>query len=137
MRFDNLAPRYHYLLSQEAVLGWDQLFYGRFTWAWCTLQEDHFHNSETPNAKMKGERWLVDLITIVWSHMHENWEACNDDLHGIDMAMREAAKYKMAKRETMELYVLEAFKTLSLFKHLWVSMHSYKRFLSLSIFEDY
>ena len=36
--------------------------------------------------------------------LHEKWEACNDDHHGMDMAMREAAKYEMAKRETMELY---------------------------------
>ena len=31
MRFHNLALRYHYLLAQQAALGWDQLFYGRFT----------------------------------------------------------------------------------------------------------
>ena len=104
MRFHNLAPRYHYSLAQQAVLGWDQILYGRFTWAWCTLQEDHLHNNETPNATMKSERWLVGLITIIWSHVHENWETCNDNHHGINLVMREAAKYEMSKRETMELY---------------------------------
>ena len=97
--------RYHYLLAQQAALGWDQLFYGRFTQTWCILQEDHLHNNKRPNAKMKGEQWLIGLITIIWSHGHKNWEACNDNCPGIDMAMREAAaKYEMAKRETMELY---------------------------------
>ena len=104
MRFHNLALRYHYLLAQQAALGWDQLPYRRFTWAWWTLQEDHLHNHETPNAAMESEWWLVGLITKIWSHVHESWEACNDDHHAIDATMREAAKYKMAKRETMELY---------------------------------
>ena len=50
---------------------------------------------------MKGERWK---IKIIWSHVHENWEACYDNSHGTNVAMREAAKYEMAKRETMKLY---------------------------------
>ena len=53
---------------------------------------------------MNGERWQVGLITIIWNYIHEKWEACNDDHHGMAMAMREAVKYEMAKRETMVLY---------------------------------
>ena len=104
MRFHNLASRYHHLLAQQAALGWGQLFYVRFAWACCTLQEDHLHNHEAPNSKMKSERWVVGLITIIWSHVHDNWEAHNDDHHGIDAAIREAAKYNMTKREAMALY---------------------------------
>ena len=57
-----LFPK-HLLIMQKrcckAVLGWNQLCYGRFAQAWCTLQEDHLHNYKTQNATMKSEQWLV------------------------------------------------------------------------------
>ena len=103
MIFHSLALQYHHLLAQQAALRWDQLFYARFTKAWCT-QEEHLHNHETQNATKMSKLWLVSLITKIWSHIHKNWEAYNDDHHGFNMAMREATKHETAKRETMELY---------------------------------
>ena len=38
------------------------------------------------NVPMTSEQWLVGLITIIWSHVHEKWEACNNDCHFIDAA---------------------------------------------------
>ena len=78
MHFHNLDECYHHLLTQQASIGWEQLFYGWFVKTWCTLQDEHAQNSDTKHMKTTGERWVIGLIKIIWTHVHENCESCTE-----------------------------------------------------------
>ena len=78
MYFHNLGEHYHHLLTQQASNRWEQLFYRQFVKTWCTCQDEHVQNSNAKHVKTTGEMWLIGLIKIIWNHVHENWESCNE-----------------------------------------------------------
>ena len=71
-------------LHIKVSIGWEQIFYEWFVKTWYTLQDEHVQNSDAKHVKTTGERWLIGLIKIIWNHVHENWESCNEEGHGID-----------------------------------------------------
>ena len=87
-----------------ASIGWEHLIYRWFVKTWCTLQDEHVQNSKKKHVKTTGERWLIGLIKIIWNHVLENWESCNEERHGRDATTQEAAKYMIAQQESMALY---------------------------------
>ena len=85
MSFHNLHPTYHCTLAQQAAIGWDQMFYGRFITTWSRLQEDHLHQHDQPSSKI------------------DNWETQNDAWHSTDASTHESAKHELRKQEMMAL----------------------------------
>ena len=104
MCFHNLDKCYHHPLAQQVSIRWEQLFYGQFVKTGCALQDIHVQNSDVKRMKTTGERWLIGLIKIIWNHVHENWESCNEERHRRDATTQEAAKYEIVQQETTALY---------------------------------
>jgi hypothetical protein len=46
------------------------------------------------------------MTILFWKHLHINWLARNDDLHGVDAVSREAALVTLAQQETTTIYSL-------------------------------
>ena len=80
------------------------MFYGRFVTTWSRLQEDHLHHHNPSSGQINGNKWLIGIIKIIWTHVHENWETWNAACHGTDTTAQESAKYEIVKQETMALY---------------------------------
>ena len=53
---------------------------------------------------MDGNKWLIGIITVIWTHIHENWETWNEAHNGTDTSAQESAKYEIMKQEMMALY---------------------------------
>ena len=80
------------------------MFVGRFVFEWSDLQQDYLVFQRIISKKYSGTSWITGVIQIIWKHVYQTWDAKNADLHGVDAATRESAKYAQAQRETEEIY---------------------------------
>jgi hypothetical protein len=95
---------YNRLIRNQFVIGWKQLFFGRFVKEWAELQDDHLAKIRNGDRKLTGRIWVTGVITLIWDHLYVNWEERNAALHGHDANTREAAMFAQAQRETENLY---------------------------------
>ena len=102
--FSDFPPIYNSLIFHQRRIGWKQLFVSRFVYEWSDLQQDYLVLQRIVSKKYSGTSWITGVIQIIWKHVYQNWDARNADLHGVDAAMRESAKYAQAQRETEEIY---------------------------------
>ena len=102
--FSDFPPIYNSLIFHQTRIGWKQLFVGRFIYEWSNLQQNYLVLQRIISKKYSGTSWITGVIQIIWKHVYQNWDARNADLHGVDAAMRESAKYAQAQRETEEIY---------------------------------
>ena len=108
-------PKFSLLISQQSSIGWDQLFLGRFSVRWGTLQ-DSFQESQSlssptaTNPKQQtskpktGTDWTSSIICSVWKSWHVLWKTRNDARHGADACSRARAKHDAAVVELSLLY---------------------------------
>ena len=80
------------------------MFVSRFIYEWSDLKQDYLVLQRIVSKKYLGTSWITGVIQIIWKHVYQNWDASYADLHGVDAAMRESAKYAQAQRETEEIY---------------------------------
>jgi hypothetical protein len=102
--FGEHSAIYHKLLLQQHQIGWHQIFLGRFAEEWRVLQDDFLTSVTNRKRQHSGTLWVLNITTIIWKHMRQNWDDRNDAQHGIDAETREAAQYSQALAETMVLY---------------------------------
>ena len=100
----DFPPIYNSLIFHQTRIGWKQLFVGRFVYEWSNLQQDYLVLQRIVSLKYSGTSWITGVIQIIWKHVYQNWDVRNADLHGVDVAARESAKYAQAQRETEEIY---------------------------------
>jgi hypothetical protein len=94
------------LVYKQTLIGWDQIFLGRFVNEWQDIQDTHLHNNPPENHQWTGQTWLLGLISLLWKHQHNNWTERNQTLHGIDATQQEQAKRAQAQREITLIYTL-------------------------------
>ena len=116
-------PRYSSLITQQAAIGWDQLFLGRLSARWGVLQ-DAFRLSRPPPPALApatapqpgtgpqprqkdGLDWTTAIIGRIWTSWHILWKARNGARHGIDEASRAQARHDATIRELSLLYALQ------------------------------
>ena len=102
--FSDFPPIYNSLIFYQTRIGWKQLFVDRFVYEWSDLQQDYLVLQRIISKKYSRTSWITGVIQIIWKHVSQNWDTRNADLHGVDAAMRESAKYAQAQRETEEIY---------------------------------
>ena len=96
--FLNPSPQHTKLLTQQAQIGWDQLFQGRFSKQWSIIQHDYISWLQNPPDGYSTQTWLCSIILIIWEHVHQNWISCNEDQHGHNVQSGEDHKYAQAQR---------------------------------------
>ena len=98
----------HSIIRQQNSIGWRQVFNGRFSKAWASLQDLHYsreRNSLPPSLKkMTGTAWQSQLIRHVWNAWYTLWISRNSDLHGYDNATRQAAERRELERAVGNIY---------------------------------
>ena len=71
--FLNPSPQHTKLLTQQAQIGWDQLFHGQFSKQWSIIQHDYISWLQNPPEIYSTQTWLCSSIIIIWEHVHQNW----------------------------------------------------------------
>jgi len=101
----NREPSFELLVSSQNDIGWDHLLKGRFSHHWVQIQQDHIdHEPDVSSKKFTGQRWLKQVINLIWTHLYLAWKLRNADLHGIDAADQEEKRKAKLKPAIVALY---------------------------------
>jgi hypothetical protein len=77
--------KYHMLYQSQAGIGWDQLYYGWFSYLWKDAYESSQLNTSTAMLAMGGTQWISEVTMLIWQLVLQWWQACNGDRHGCTM----------------------------------------------------
>ena len=76
-------PHLQPLIASQDLIGWDQIFLGRFSLYWTKLHSDHLtQRGYQHTGQNSGTQWLASLIRLLWTHIHQVWLARNLARHG-------------------------------------------------------
>ena len=102
-------PALRRVVAQQQVIGWRQMFNGRFSEEWSSLQDDYYATStqHKDNKRLSGARWQTSIIRLFWDQWDLLWELRNAELHGADTASKEAANRLEVERTLTELYAMK------------------------------
>jgi exonuclease III len=94
------------LITQQSLIGWQEMFRGRFSSEWARRQDEYYwqHREELPHSKMSGQSWQVKLICKIWELWMEVWKIRNQALHGYDDRTRNEAERREIFRTLEEIY---------------------------------
>ena len=111
-----LLPRPHsysseltQLICQQNLIGWDQVFLGRFSNIWASIQDNHYARRQRPNAPKRrtGQTWQAKVGACLLEQWYVVWKLRNQDVHGSDPATRDAAARQEVDRRLCALYALK------------------------------
>jgi len=89
-------PSLHSPILSQTRLGWNQLYYGRFSNAWAkAIDETH------PTLATTGENVITTLIKHLWDHFLAIWKLRNEHLHH-NAGQLDLPNYQQAARTLYE-----------------------------------
>ena len=97
------------LVMQQNRIGWRQLFNGRFSNEWARIQNNHYSGARPPDPdsssrRRTGDRWQVQLITLIWTKWDTAWSDRNQALHGYNAITRQTALRQEVRRQLTTIY---------------------------------
>jgi hypothetical protein len=96
------------LVFQQNSIGWEQLFLGRFSNSWGSLQDAYYarraHSIES--KRQTGQRWQNALIDSIWQQWFLLWELRNKALHGEGTRAQALAERRIVERTLIDIYDL-------------------------------
>jgi exonuclease III len=105
-QYQNLPEHQHLILNQERI-GWRQVFSGRLTRHWDSIQCRYIQrlNATMPRGKQfSGTGWTAKLIDIVWESWWKLWEIRNQKVHGVTQAQQQQKQHEKVIAELCEIY---------------------------------
>ena len=103
LQFTDYPEKYQRLIQQQNQLGWRQLFSGRFSREWSTLQHAHLQHHSLVTSRTTGHLWTVAAISSLWKSWSTMWESRNAKVHGHDASTRNKMRRESAIAE-LEMY---------------------------------
>jgi hypothetical protein len=70
------------LRQEQTLIGWSQLFRGRFTTKWAEIQQSFLLTLVVDHRYFTWDLWLRKLISLLWKFNRSLWNARNLDRHG-------------------------------------------------------
>ena len=67
------------MIKYQSTIGWKHLLYGRFSTEWIYLHESVLNRQN--KKRNDGEKWLIGLIVLIWTHQHKRWSLRNKCTH--------------------------------------------------------
>ena len=105
--FPTFPDLYRTLITNQRLIGFEQLFLGRFSRLWSRLQDSYLSQRNLAKRSISGTHFVTGSIKIMWKHIHNLWITRNQDVHGNTPPTIEAAAYAQAQREVCALYDLQ------------------------------
>jgi hypothetical protein len=97
------------LICQQNLIGWNQLFSGRFSQQWAELQDNFYAREHKPDdpKRRTGQRWQVTINSCLIDQWYGVWKQRNQDVHGHDAHTRDMAARTDVERRLRSLYELK------------------------------
>jgi hypothetical protein len=97
--------------NQQTTIGWRHVLKGRLAAAWGSFINHQFSNNEAINPtgfKNKpyinhADNWGQGIISIIWNHVLQIWNARNKEEHGEDIVEETSRKKKKLLQEVLNL----------------------------------
>jgi len=101
------SANYQALIASQESIGWEHLFYGRWSTEWDSCQLGYLQDREvTLSHKNNGPAWASQLIRVIWDHCHAAWLERNLARHGADAEHRKEIALAHAKEKIRTMYAL-------------------------------
>ena len=68
---EDIPSTYHPLIQSQGRLGWDQLWYSRWSKRWGEWQL-HYEKERSKTRKGSGN-WIQRVMSNIWEHTHGRW----------------------------------------------------------------
>ena len=91
------------IISQNSI-GWDQLYRGRWSIHWRTMQDKYRDNSNHSNTCLSGEQWVLALGRLLIDRWMILWRQRNEERHGSDRAQQQEAREQVVRTELAAIY---------------------------------
>ena len=94
------------VIRQQNVIGWEQIFHGRFGKAWSLKQEQYYRQRDQRRQRRTytGDQWQVSVILFVWDKWYTLWKQRNQEAHGQDAQTKAAVLQRDLKRRLTMIY---------------------------------
>ena len=96
--------RFSNLIRQQNSIGWRQVFNGRFSTEWSSLQDYHLFQTGKSSKTRTGTLWTVSITICIWDNFKTVWTTRNEIIHGHDDTTRNAAKRRIAQANIRRIY---------------------------------
>ena len=90
--------------NQQTAIGWRQLFNGRLSSEWTTMQDQHLANQHNRIEQRTGTTWATGVITVLWKQWFILWETRNGIVHGHDDETRKIKDREKAEKDIHRIY---------------------------------
>jgi hypothetical protein len=97
--------QYQTLLAEQHVIGWKQMFQGRVTTQWASLQQQYLSGQRYIKGQ-DGANWIKIILSHIFTEWNTLWDCRNKERHGEDKAGRTRSLKDQAIRELEVLYTL-------------------------------
>ena len=111
----NFERKYYNLIDDQTKLGWKQIYYGRFTYEWISLQETHLLLNRDKETNLN---WISGALVEIWTHLHRRWrlrcdtatETRNQEETISTEHIKEEAAYLYALSDQIPVHARDIFK---------------------------
>jgi hypothetical protein len=90
--------------QEQTMLGWGQLFRGRFTQKWAEIQQSFLLTLVVDRRYFTGDLWVRKLINLFWKFSRSLWDARNLDRHGRSPLKNQAIRHNCLQATVHALY---------------------------------
>ena len=106
MNPNSYPVRYHDLIIQQNAIGWGQLYRGRWTQTWTTLQNQYHRNHWNSTSSNCPRHWLLGLGRLLLDQWLKIWKIRNEQRHGQETEHHSRIRQQVLHSELTELYAL-------------------------------
>jgi hypothetical protein len=92
------------LRQEQTMLGWGQLFRGRFSCKWAAIQQSFLLTLAVDRRYFTGDLWVRKLINLLWKFNRTLWDARNLDRHGHTPLQNQAIRRDRLQASVHALY---------------------------------
>jgi hypothetical protein len=98
-------PGVQELIKDQNEIGWEQLFYGRFSTKWKEYQKAELKRQRQEQKEHNcGSPWIRTVIEIIWEAVRDEWKLRNDVRHGKDDEEKALKQMEQAERQIKHWY---------------------------------
>ena len=96
--------RYHRLIQTQNIIGWDQLYRGRWSLEWRKMHNEYAQSLGPDRQTAQGQSWLLSMGRLLIDQWLALWKLRNTERHGKDEQQQHEVRLRTLKSELHELY---------------------------------
>jgi hypothetical protein len=92
------------ITDTQTAIGWQHLFSARFSMEWATAQSCYLEQRQLLEPTSAGDRWVVEISTMIWNKWRELWQHRNSIVHGKDADDQRHIQRTQLERRIHQVY---------------------------------